>query len=94
MFYIVKDDPAQRGVGESPTQNCPHRPMLVLEVPIMRTGIKEAATIERLPDEAEWLHLLLADIQREIARQPSPSAVERIRSHLLSQLDRPTQAAA
>jgi hypothetical protein len=59
----------------------------------MKTATKELVRIER-PDEGEWLHRLLADIQTEISAQPSPTAVERIRDRLLAQIDRPTRAAA
>jgi hypothetical protein len=59
----------------------------------MKTATREIARIER-PDEGTWLHALLADIQREISSQPSPTAVERIRDRLLAQMDRPARAAA
>ena len=59
----------------------------------MRTATKEVTRIEHR-DEGEWLHLLLADIQREIAEQPGPGAVDRIRSRMLAQMDRPARAAA
>ena len=59
----------------------------------MRTATKEVTRLERT-NEGEWLHLLLADIQREIAEQPVPGAVARIRARLLAQLDRPARAAA
>lgn len=67
--------------------------MLVLEVSSMRTATKEITRIGHI-DEGEWLHLLLADIQRELADQPRPSAIRRIRARLFSQMDRPVRAAA
>ena len=59
----------------------------------MKTATREIAKVERT-DEGTWLHALLADIQREISRQPSSTAIERIRDRLVAQLDRPTQVAA
>ena len=67
--------------------------MLVLEEPTMRTATNEFTGIERR-DEGEWLHLLLADIQREMAGQPGPGAVDRIRGRLRAQMDRPAKVAA
>lgn len=59
----------------------------------MRTATIQRLRIDRL-DEGEWLYRLLADIQEEVARYPSPRAVERIRGRLLTQIKVPTQAAA
>jgi hypothetical protein len=59
----------------------------------MKTATKELAKIQRT-EEGEWLHLLLADIQREIAEQPGPGAVGRIRAQLFAKIGRPERAAA
>jgi len=67
--------------------------MLVLEEPTMRTATTEVTRLEHR-DEGEWLQRLLADIQREIAEQPGPGAVDRIRGRLLAQMDRPAKVAA
>jgi uncharacterized protein YaeQ len=67
--------------------------MLLLEVSGMRTATKAASNVADL-DDGNWLSELLSDIQAEIARQPSPSAVKRIRTRLLAKLDRPARAAA
>jgi hypothetical protein len=45
-------------------------------------------------DEGTWLNSLLADIQAEIARQPTMSAIERMRNRVLQRIKHPTQAAA
>ena len=45
-------------------------------------------------DEGDWLLRLLSDIQREVASQPSPRAVGRMRERLLGSMQRPTKAAA
>ena len=51
------------------------------------------APVGRL-EEGDWLLQLLSDIRREVAREPSPSTVERIRARLLASIQRPTRAAA
>ena len=67
--------------------------MLALEV----SGTMKAATtqirLDRL-ERGEWLNRLLADVQQEIARGPSPRAVERIRNQLLIDMSTPVKAAA
>jgi hypothetical protein len=45
-------------------------------------------------NEAEWLQDLLADIQAEVARQPNPRAIQRIRARLQAQIKLPARAAA
>ncbi len=45
-------------------------------------------------DEGDWLHSLLAEGQLQIAIQPKPEAVKRIRRRLLDELEDPSQAAA
>jgi hypothetical protein len=67
--------------------------MLVLEEPKMRTATREVTRLER-SDEGVWLQRLLADIQREVAEQPCPEAVDRIRGRLIAQMDRPAKVAA
>ena len=71
-------------------------PMLVLEVSAMRritTGNGNIRQI-RQKDEGDWLSQLVADVQDEIAQQPSATAVQRIRLQLIARLDRPERAAA
>lgn len=53
----------------------------------------DQAQIERL-DDGEWLNSLLADVHRELDHQPSPQAVSRIRSRLLSTISQPAKVAA
>ncbi len=63
----------------------------------MKTATKVAARIEpkiETKGEVEWLQLLLADIQREIAEQPAAGAVDRMRDNLLAGMDPPVRAAA
>jgi len=45
-------------------------------------------------DETVWLHALLADVQREVAAQPNPQAIERIRARIQAALERPVRQAA
>jgi hypothetical protein len=55
------------------------------------------ATEKRLhieQDETVWLHALLADVQREVAAQPKPQAIERIRARIQEALARPVRRAA
>ncbi len=59
----------------------------------MKAAVEERTRIDQL-DEGDWLHLLLADVHQEVARQPSHRAVGRIRSRLLLQMKMPTRAAA
>ena len=58
--------------------------------------MKAATTQIRLDrlERGEWLNRLLADVQLEIARGPSPRAVERIRNQLLIDMSTPVKAAA
>lgn len=92
MFYTVKQ--ATASPGDSPTQILRSLPMLVMEVSgIMRTAANQRTRLDRLADR-EWLSRLLTDIHEEVTSQPSPQAVERIRSRLLAQIRAPTQAAA
>ena len=58
--------------------------------------MKAATTHARLDrlERGEWLNRLLADVQQEIAREPSPRAVEHIRNRLLSDMSTPVKAAA
>jgi hypothetical protein len=68
--------------------------MLGLEVSsTMRTFARRSARIAR-PGEGEWLHRLLVDINQEVAGQPRPEAIKRIRTHLLEAIKRPVKAAA
>lgn len=68
--------------------------MLVLEV----QGIMKAAAKKRSQgvslDNGSWLLLLLTDIQDEIAQQPSPRAVARIRRRVQAAIKTPIKAAA
>lgn len=59
----------------------------------MVSGTEYRTPVEQL-EQGEWLRLLLADVQRDVARHPSADAVERIRGRLLAQLRKPTRAAA
>jgi len=45
-------------------------------------------------EETVWLYALLADVQREVAAQPQPQTIERIRARLLAAFDRPVRQAA
>jgi hypothetical protein len=68
--------------------------MLVMEVSgIMKTATQKRARINQL-DDGDWLYLLLANIHEEVANQPSPQAVERIRGRLLAQIQPPARVAA
>ena len=44
--------------------------------------------------EGEWLMELLADVHQDIAKQPSPQAIERIRQRLFSEIGVPARVAA
>jgi hypothetical protein len=59
----------------------------------MKAMTNELAPPSRI-DDGDWLVRLLSDIQREVALQPSPSAVERIRARLLSSIQTQEKAAA
>ncbi len=68
--------------------------MLVVEV----HGIMKAATKKHTRNGRsngnEWLYRLLADIHQEVASQPTPQAVARIRRRLLTEIRPPARAAA
>lgn len=59
----------------------------------MKIVSRRTARIGR-PDEGEWLLRLLVDISREVAEQPRPEAIKRMRSRLLSAMKPPARAAA
>ena len=59
----------------------------------MTTATRKRTRIERL-DEGDWLYPLLADAHQQLARQPSPQAVGRIRRRLLARIKAPVRAAA
>jgi hypothetical protein len=44
--------------------------------------------------EGEWLMELLADVHQQIATQPSPQAIERIRQRVFSDIGVPARVAA
>ncbi len=57
-----------------------------------RMATKERTGIER--NDADWLLELLADVRNDVAYQPRPQALARIRARLLAAMDRPVRAAA
>jgi hypothetical protein len=57
------------------------------------TSITRRTRIDEV-DEGEWLHRLLADVHDDVARQPSPAAIRRMRGRLMAQIKRPAKAAA
>ena len=57
------------------------------------TTAKKRTRIDRL-DEGEWLSQLLADVRAEVASNPNPQAIERMRDRLYAEIDAPTRAAA
>lgn len=67
--------------------------MLVVEVQETMTTAKKRTRIDRL-DEGEWLSELLADVKAEVASNPKPQAIERMRDRLYAEIDAPTRAAA
>lgn len=54
---------------------------------------RKAAEIEKIND-SEWLFRLLADAREGLANEPTPEAIERIRSTLQAEMDRPDELAA
>ena len=81
-------------IRDCPTQICCAVPMVVVEESgVMKAVVEERTRVDQL-DEGDWLQLLLADVHQEVARQPSPRAVERIRGRLLIEMKTPAQAAA
>ena len=68
--------------------------MLVVEVQeTMTTDTKKRTRIDRL-DEGDWLNELLADVRAEVASNPKPQAIDRIRARLYAEIDPPARAAA
>lgn len=67
--------------------------MLVVEVQETMTTAKKRTRIDRL-DEGEWLSQLLTDVRAEVASNPKPQAIERMRDRLYAEIDAPTRAAA
>ncbi len=59
---------------------------------MMRTTTDERTRTQE--QDADWLHELLADVQKEIATQPKGYLIARMRARLLAAMDRPVRAAA
>ncbi len=59
----------------------------------MKTTPQERTQIDQIDDGA-WLQQLLADVHEQVARQPSPQAILRIRRRVQAQLAVPNRAAA
>jgi hypothetical protein len=59
----------------------------------MKATTKKRTDIHSL-EEGDWLIELLSDVQREVASQPSPSAVNRIRDRLFASIETPAKVAA
>jgi hypothetical protein len=59
----------------------------------MTTATQERVRLVQV-DNGRWLSRLLADVQTEIALQPSASVIERIRSRLVEEMHDPVRAAA
>ena len=45
-------------------------------------------------EETAWLYALLADVRRDVLRQPKPQAIERIRARIQAAMDQPVRRAA
>jgi hypothetical protein len=58
----------------------------------MKAAKKSSQSVPR--DNGAWLLLLLTDIQGEIAQQPTPRAVARIRRRVQAAIKTPIKAAA
>lgn len=54
---------------------------------------RKSAQMEEIND-SDWLYELLADTRADLAGQPTPEAIERIRATLKAELDRPAKIAA
>jgi hypothetical protein len=59
----------------------------------MKIVSRRTARIGR-PEEGKWLLRLLVDVNREVAEQPRPEAIKRIRDRLLDAMKPPARAAA
>ena len=59
----------------------------------MRNEPQDIRNLQQLED-GDWLSQIIAGVQDDIARQPTASAVKRIRARLLAKLSRPERAAA
>ena len=60
----------------------------------MKTEEPKPTRIDQL-DQGQWLHTILGEAREDLARQPSPAAIKRIRARLEDDMDeRSTQAAA
>ncbi len=60
----------------------------------MKTERSKPTRIDQL-DPGTWLYTMLDEAREDVARQPGPAAIKRIRARLESDMDeRSTQAAA
>ena len=60
----------------------------------MKTERSKAMRIDRL-DQGNWLYTMLNEARKDVARQPGPAAIKRIRARLEGDMDeRSAQAAA
>lgn len=60
----------------------------------MNTKVTKKRATATPADEGTWLYALLADVHEEIASQPRPQAIRRIRRQLYAAIDIPERAAA
>ena len=68
--------------------------MVVMEVfgVMAKTAPKGAS--QRRTDNSDWLCELLADVRDDVAKQPTPAAVSRMRARLEVGMRRPVKIAA
>ncbi len=60
----------------------------------MKTKMNKNATEDRKPDEGDWLYAILTDVHEELANQPRPQAIQRIRDRIDEALSPSERAAA
>ncbi len=55
---------------------------------------KRKRTRNIMLDEGDWLYPLVADGHKQIAPQPNPKAIKRIRQRLLAEIEEPVRNVA
>ena len=85
---------AMNELGDSSSQESPSLPMVLMEVTEVMAEIAPKIGAERRTENSDWLWRLLADVRSDVATQPTPAAVRRMRARLEAGMKGPVRIAA
>lgn len=69
-------------------------PMVVMEVSGIMAKAAPKNSSEQQTENSDWLWQLLADVRGDVAKQPAPATVRRMRARLEAGMKRPVKIAA